>query len=147
MELDALIRALAPSDVAGGAPVEIRDLAHEPLLLWDRQIAPVLYDKILDLYAHADVTPRIVATGGSGPFNHAGIMLVASGKGIYVGYGAPLITNPASGVAVLTVNDPDASIEVCVVHRRGEVVPMVSRFMESVWRVFPQEQRVPAEVA
>ena len=29
MELDALIRALAPSEVTGGAPVEIRDLAYD----------------------------------------------------------------------------------------------------------------------
>lgn len=29
MELDALIRALAPSEVAGGAPVDIGDLAHD----------------------------------------------------------------------------------------------------------------------
>ncbi len=29
MELDALIRALAPSEVTGGAPVEVRDLAYD----------------------------------------------------------------------------------------------------------------------
>ena len=29
MELDALIRALAPSDVTGGAPVDIRDLSYD----------------------------------------------------------------------------------------------------------------------
>jgi hypothetical protein len=29
MELDALIRALAPNDVIGGRPVEILDLAYD----------------------------------------------------------------------------------------------------------------------
>ena len=29
MELDAVIRALAPGDVIGGRPVEILDLAHD----------------------------------------------------------------------------------------------------------------------
>ena len=35
MELDALIRALAPGDVIGGRPVEIRDLAYDTRLVRD----------------------------------------------------------------------------------------------------------------
>ena len=65
--------------------------------------------------------------------------LVASGKGVYLGYGVPLTNpTPASGVAVVPVSDPDATIEVCVVSRR-EASPVVSQFLECVGRVFPPD--------
>ena len=44
MELDALIRALAPSEVTGGAPVEIRDLAWEAI---ERGAAAVVVERPL----------------------------------------------------------------------------------------------------
>ena len=126
------------SPLAKATSVTIRQLATEPLLLWDRQIAPVLYDRILELYARADTTPRIIPTPGAGPFNHAGMMLGASGQGVYLGSGVPLTEpQPASGVAVRPVGDAGATIEVCVVHRKGESSPIVTRFLESVWNVFP----------
>jgi DNA-binding transcriptional LysR family regulator len=126
------------SPLAGRGRVAIRDLARHPLLLWDRHIAPVLYDRILELYARADVTPVIVPTPGAGPFNHAGMMLVASGKGVYLGYGVPLTgPRPASGVAVRPVSDPGATIEVCVVTRKSEGSPLVRAFLDCVSHIFP----------
>jgi hypothetical protein len=77
-------------------------------------------------------------------------MLVASGKGVYLGYGVPQTApQPPSGVAVRPVSDRDARIEVCVVSRKGETSPIVSSFLESVWQVFPRDRRLPhsAEVA
>ncbi len=127
--------------------VRVRDLANEPLLLWDRHVAPVLYDKILELYARAGVTPKTVQTPGAGPFNHAGLMLVASGKGTYLGHGIPLTTPQGTGgVALVPLSDPDATIEVCVVSRKGDRSPIVARFLECVRRVFPREQRLPVAV-
>ena len=50
----------------------------------------MLYDHIFALYTGSSAcTPRTMATPGAGPFNHAGILLVASGKGFYFGYGVP----------------------------------------------------------
>lgn len=130
--------------LASRPSVRVQDLAQEPLLLWDRHVAPVLYDKILALYARAGATPKTIPTPGAGPFNHAGLMLVASGKGIYLGHGIPLTNpQPAGGVAVVPVSDPDATIEVCVVSRRGDRSPIVAQFLESVRRVFPQERPSP----
>jgi hypothetical protein len=115
--------------------------------LWDRHIAPTLYDQILDLYARAGVEPRMISTPGSGPFNHAGMMLVASGKGVYLGYGVPLTAaQPPSGVAVRPISDRDATTEVRVVHRKGENSAVVRRFLECVWRMYPQEQYMPLAV-
>jgi DNA-binding transcriptional LysR family regulator len=144
--IQAIVSDVSP--LAALDAVSIRELASEPLLLWDRQVAPVLYDRILDLYTRAGAEPRMVPTPGAGPFNHAGMMLVASGKGVYLGYGVPL-TGPQqpSGVAVLPVSDPDATTEVCVVHRKGDDSPALKRFLECVWRVFPQGQYVPVAMA
>jgi DNA-binding transcriptional LysR family regulator len=135
------------SPLAARQSVSIRDLASEPLLLWDRQIAPVLYDQILDLYARARVEPRMVATPGAGPFNHTGMMLVASGKGVYLGYGVPL-TEPQSpsGVAVRPVSDRDATTEIRVVYRKADDSQVIRRFLECVWCVYPQEHLEPVAV-
>jgi DNA-binding transcriptional LysR family regulator len=133
--------------LAARPSVSIRDLADEPLLLWDQQIAPVLYDQILDLYARARVEPRTLPTPEAGPFNHAGMMIVASGKGVYLGYGVPLTEpHPPSGVAVRPISDEGATTEIRVVHRKVEESPVVGRFLESVWAVFPQEQLEPVAV-
>ncbi len=101
------------SPLAARETVSISDLGRETLLLWDRQIAPVLYDQILDLYARTGVEPRMMPTPGAGPFNHAGMMLVASGRGVYLGYGVPMTEpQPPSGVAVRPVSDRDATTEI-----------------------------------
>jgi DNA-binding transcriptional LysR family regulator len=132
------------SPLASRHEVRLRDLANVPLLLWDRQMGPALYDKVLDLYARNGITPPMVPTPGAGPYNHTGLMMVASGKGVYLCLGVPLTSpQPASGVAVLPVGDPGATIEVCVASRKGETSHLVSQFLECVWRAYPQPRRVP----
>jgi len=136
--LQAVLSAESP--LAANASVSIGELASVPLLLWERHISPVLYDRVLDLYARRGLTPTMVTTPGAGPYNHTGLMHVASGKGTYVCLGVPLTSpRPASGVAVLPVSDPDATIEVCVASRKGETSPVVASFLESVGQVFPSE--------
>jgi DNA-binding transcriptional LysR family regulator len=143
--IQAIISDTSP--LAAQASVSIRDLAAEPLLLWDRQVAPVLYDQVLDLYARAQVEPQMISTPGAGPFNHAGMMLVASGKGVYLGYGVPMTEPQApSGVAVRPVSDRDATTEIRVVYRKGDDSLVVRRFLECVWRLYPQEQFLPVAV-
>jgi hypothetical protein len=67
---------------------------------------------------------------------------------VYLGHGIPLTNpQPASGVAVVPVSDPEATIEICVVSRKGDTSQIVARFLECVWRVFPREERSPMAVA
>lgn len=128
--------------LAARKSLRIRDLACEPLLLWDRHIMPVLYDKVLDLYTKAGVVPQMVPTPGAGPYNHSGIMLVANGKGVYLCIGIPQTSpEPAGGVAVVPVSDPEATLEVCAAWRRSETSPTVRQFIKCIWQVFPQERR------
>jgi DNA-binding transcriptional LysR family regulator len=141
--IQAIISADSP--LASRRSLSIRDLASEPLLLWERHAAPVLFDKILDLYATAEVATPMITTPGAGPFNLAGMTLVASGKGIYLGYGVPLTNpSPASGVAVVPVDDPGATIEVCLVWRKSEMSPLVRQFVACTQRMFtpPAEEPV-----
>jgi DNA-binding transcriptional LysR family regulator len=131
------------SPLASRKDVRIRDLANTPLLLWDRQMGPALYDRVLELYACNGVTPPMVPTPGAGPYNHSGLMMVASGKGVYLCLGVPLTSpQPASGVAVLPVGDPGATIEVCVATRKGERSPVIARFLDCVFETYPQPRRV-----
>ena len=133
--------------LATRSAISIRDLAHEPLLLWDRHVSPGVYDRIFELYAHAGITPTIVETPGAGPYNNAGLMLVASGRGVYICLGVPLTSpNALSGVAVIPMSDADATIDVCVVRRKDDASPIVSEFLDCARRVFPAEPREQVSV-
>ena len=127
------IQAILPADhpLANRSTVSMADLATTTLLLWDRHISPVLYVQIFAMYKKLGLHPRTTATPGAGPFNHAGILLVASGKGFYFGYGVPTSApHPLSGVTVVPVSDPDATVEVRMVTRKGERQPLVDSFIE-----------------
>ena len=132
------------SPLASREEVRIRELSDTPLLLWERHMSPALYDRVLELYERERLTPPMIPTPGAGPWNPAGLMLVASGKGVYLCLGVPHTSpHPASGVAVLPVGDPGATIEVCAVNRRGERSELVHQFLDCVWHVYPQPRRVP----
>jgi DNA-binding transcriptional LysR family regulator len=134
----------ADNPLASRPTLSIRDLANETLLLYDRHVSPYVYDKVLDVYAKAGVTPKVVPTPEAGPYNQAGLMLVVSGKGVYVCMGIPLTSpHPLSGIAVVPISDPDARLDVCVAWRKCETSPVVRQFLNCVWQVFPQAEPVP----
>jgi DNA-binding transcriptional LysR family regulator len=127
----------ADSPLASRASVSLRDLADETLLLWERHAAPVLYDRILELYARNGITPKTMPTPNAGPFNHTGMMLVASGKGLYMGYGVPQTgPTPASGVAVVPLSDDDATIEVSIVSRRNDASAVAADFIACAQQLY-----------
>ena len=135
----------ADSPLASRKTIRIRELAHETLLLWDRHIMPHLFDKVDDLYSRQGITPTRVATPDAGPYNQAGLMKVASGQGIYLCIGIPFATT--QGVAVVPLSDADATLDICVAWRRGESSPVVCKFLESVWQVFPNARPGGAKTA
>jgi len=125
----------AESPLASRKSVRVRDLADETLLLWDRHIMPYLFDKVDALYASHGITPKRVATPDAGPYNQAGLMQVAQGKGIYMSIGIPFAN--IQTVAAIPISDPEATLDICVAWRKGETSPVVCKFLESVWQVFP----------
>jgi DNA-binding transcriptional LysR family regulator len=125
----------ADSPLATRKSVRLQDLAGETLLVWDRHIMPYLFDKVDDLYEAQGITPTRVPTPDAGPYNQAGLMMVASGKGIYLCIGIPFTATQT--VAVVPLSDPEATLDICVAWRRNETSPIVCKFLESVWQVFP----------
>jgi len=111
-------------------------LKDEPLLLYDRTVSSGVYDKTLELYVKAGLTPRIIRTQ-TAAYDEAGAILVASGKGIYLGVGA-VRSKPGRATEVVTIplDEPNAKISAHVAWRRGETSGVVLAFLESARRVF-----------
>ena len=116
--------------------LRLRDVADEPLFLFDRNFSCGLYDRILGLYQQRGYSPHITVTHTE-PHEEAGTVMVAAGRGIYLGVGA-IATRRLSGVevAVVPLREPDAKIEVCAAWRKNEHSTAVLAFLESVRRMF-----------
>jgi DNA-binding transcriptional LysR family regulator len=125
----------AAHPLAGRSSVRLAELASDRLLLHDRDHAPIIYDKIFELYSAAGVTPHIVATTAS-PASPGGMINVASGKGIYLGLGSLMTMKDAPGIAVVRIEDPRAALQVCLVWRASETSPTVLDFVAAARDAF-----------
>ncbi len=130
----------AAHPLARRSSVKLAELSHERLLLHDRDHAPIIYDKIFELYSAAGVTPHIVATSAS-PASTAGMIQVASGKGIYLGLGSLLRMKDAPGIAIVRLDEPRAALQVCIVWRKSESSPTVLNFVDAARSAFAVESR------
>jgi len=124
--------------------LKLKDVANEPLILFDRSFSSGLYDKIMGLYSRQGFTPHLTVTHVEA-HEEAGAIMVASGKGIFMGAGA-IVNRSVSGVELSSVrlNEPDAKIEVYMVWRKGEESPAVLDFLASVRRIFKLPHHKPA---
>ena len=121
--------------------VKLRDVAHEPLIIFDRNLSSGLYDKILALFSRQGFTPHLTPIHVEA-HEEAGAIMVASGKAIFLGAGA-IVNRAVAGVelAWLRLDDPEAKIEVYVAWKKGELAAPVNGFLESVHSVFPRAAR------
>lgn len=128
---------LSESDpLAKRGSLRLKQVAHLPLLLYERNLSSGVYDKTLDLYEKAGVVPTIVQTG-TAAYEEAGTVPVAAGKGIFIGVGA-VTSHPifGSGIAAVPLDEPDAKIEVRMAWRKNETSAAVLAFLQSARRVF-----------
>ena len=116
--------------------LKLEELQDEALLLYDRNVSRGVYDKTLELYREAGLTPRIIRTR-TAPYDEAGAVLVAAGKGIYLGVGA-VRSKPgdANDVVMVPLDEPNAKVAAHVVWRKGETSGVVLAFLETVKKVF-----------
>jgi DNA-binding transcriptional LysR family regulator len=126
--------------------LKLKELANEPVLLHHRHLGVVAYDKTLALYSAASVTPRII----SFPAVHASqaaMMLVASGKAIAFGLESRLsrMYLAVDGVAVVPLNEPEATLEVRMAWRTGENSPKVLQLLDSARAVLQNPLAPTAE--
>jgi DNA-binding transcriptional LysR family regulator len=115
--------------------VRLKDIAHEPLIIFDRHFSSGLYDRIVGLFSRHGFTPHLIVTHVEA-HEEAGAIMVASGKAIFVGAGA-IVNRSVSGLDLASVNlkEPEAKIEVYVAWRKDEESPAVLSFLQSVRRV------------
>lgn len=114
--------------------LRLKHVAHEPLILFDRNFSSGLYDKILGLYSKHGLTPRLAVTHVEA-HEEAGAIMIAGGKGIFVGAGAT-VNRSVSGLqlASLPLREPEAKIEVYVAWRKDEESIFVLDFLNLVRR-------------
>jgi DNA-binding transcriptional LysR family regulator len=118
--------------------LRLKDVADQPLLVFDRKISSGLYDKILGLYSRQGLTPHFTVAHVE-PHEEAGAIMVATGKAIFIGAGA-IVTRAVHGIdlASIRLNEAEAKIEVYMAWRKDEESPAVFSFLDSVRRVLRQ---------
>ena len=126
--------------------LRLKQLAGEALLIHQREWAARAYDKILQLYAAANVTPSVVTLEAE-PGEQASMLAVASGRGISLALRSPLTRSylPVKGVAVIPLDEPGAQFDVGLAWRAGEASPAIRQFLESARSVFPSGQQTHVE--
>ncbi|HXJ17995.1 MAG TPA: LysR substrate-binding domain-containing protein [Candidatus Polarisedimenticolia bacterium] len=116
--------------------LRLKDVADEPLIIFNRGFSSGLYDKILGLFNRRGLTPHLAVTHVEA-HEEAGAIMVASGKAIFIGAGA-IVTRSVAGIELASVelNEREAKIEVYVAWRKGEDSAAVFNLLDSVHRVF-----------
>jgi DNA-binding transcriptional LysR family regulator len=115
--------------------LRLKDVADEPLIVFDRKFSSGLYDKILGLYSRQGLTPHFTVAHVEA-HEEAGAIMVATGKAIFIGAGA-IVTRSVHGIELASVrlNESEAKIEVYMAWRKDEESAAVLSFLDSVRRV------------
>ena len=124
--------------LASRKSVRIEDLAEETLFLPDRNVGKGLLDKIMELFAKADVRPRVSPLVAD-PISHSEVhkILLATNKGIFI-VGDEQSTRLENGnvAAAVPIDDPEARIEVYMAWRKSEKSATVLALLETARRMF-----------
>ncbi len=127
--------AVVPADspLARQPSIRLRQLAAHNLLIHPRAVSVGVYERVLQLYREAKVSPQSIIHTSVLPYEEAGAILVASGKGIFVGVGA-MLARPRLGGRVVSVplDHPRAVIDVHMAWRKTETSPAVLAFLDTV---------------
>jgi DNA-binding transcriptional LysR family regulator len=115
--------------------LRLKDVADEPLIIFDRNFSTGLYDKILGLYSRQGMTPHLTVTHAEA-HEEAGAIMVASGRAIFMGAGA-IVNRSVSGLDLVSIrlDEPEAKIEVYMAWRKNEQSSAVCSFLDSARRV------------
>jgi DNA-binding transcriptional LysR family regulator len=140
---EGLSVVLARSNPLARRPyLRLRDLSHETLLLIERSMSPAVHDLALALCRDAGLSPRIVLTEST-PYDEAGAMMAASGKGVFLAVGKnPSHPSFADRLLALDLREPLARIEVHAAWRRGESSSTILNFVETARTLLQRVSRV-----
>ena len=137
--LSVVVRRTSP--LARSRRLTLKQTVAEPLLLIARSISAGVYEKTLDLYRTAGLTPKFVQTETT-PLDEAGALLVDSGKGNYIAVGShPCHPSFADRLAVIPLADPAAKVEAHVAWRKSERAKAVLNFIGITRQTFDQRAK------
>ena len=131
-----LFRSPRRHSLSKSKSVRLKDIANETLLLQERNFGSGLYDKFLEMFRNISVDPKIIETQ-TGAHEEAGMMLVASGKGIFLIPSGLAHRCPTKEVVAVKLAEPNAFFEVHMAWRRNETSPLVRgllKFVRASWK-------------
>jgi DNA-binding transcriptional LysR family regulator len=101
-----------------------------------RRYSNGLHDAILDLYGKQGLSPHLTVTHTE-THEEAGKVMVATGKGIFIGVGA-MVNTSVLGVhlAAVPLNESGAKLPVCIAWRKRETSSAVLEFVASARKLF-----------
>lgn len=115
--------------------VRLKDLAHDTLLLHEREHAPVAYDRWLGLCAAANIAPKTMTVSAL-PLQQAALLLVAAGRGICLASegiaDSHLSSDHLRRIAVVPLHEPGSRISISMVWRTKEKSATVLEFLQSI---------------
>lgn len=112
------------------APLAVRDVAGEPLVIFPRDKAPGLHDDVISLFAAAGVAPVV---GQEAIQMQTIVSLVAAGLGIAI-VPASLRNLGRKGVAYRALKGRSPSVEIGIAVRAGDRDPALERFVQFATR-------------
>jgi DNA-binding transcriptional LysR family regulator len=132
--LSVVLRRTSP--LARFRRLTLKQTVAEPLLLIARSISAGVYEKTLDLYRSAGLSPRFVQTETT-PLDEAGALLVDAGRGNYIAVGShPCHPSFADRLVVIPLADAAAKVEAHVAWRKSERAKAVLNFIAMTRQVF-----------
>jgi DNA-binding transcriptional LysR family regulator len=122
--------------LANRRTIRLKDVIAEPLIVFERRYSSGLYDAILNLYRRQGLSPHVTLTHTE-THEEAGKVMVATGKGIFIGVGA-MVNTSVLGVrlAAVPLNEPGAKLPVCIAWRKRETSSAVLEFVASARKLF-----------
>jgi DNA-binding transcriptional LysR family regulator len=110
------------------SPIDLRDLANESFVLCERDVSPVLFDRIISMCGRAGFAPRIVQT--SNVFSSV-LALVEAGEGITL-IPSSLRNVRSSGLAFCPISDSAGTIELVMAWSQDRDTRLQQDFLEFV---------------
>jgi LysR family transcriptional regulator, benzoate and cis,cis-muconate-responsive activator of ben and cat genes len=116
--------------------IRLKDVIAEPLIVFERRYSSGLHDAVLNLYRKQRLSPHVTLTHTE-THEEAGKVMVATGKGIFIGVGA-MVNTSVLGVhlAAIPLNEPGAKFPVCIAWRKRETSSAVLEFVASAGKLF-----------
>ncbi|QDH14658.1 LysR family transcriptional regulator [Oecophyllibacter saccharovorans] len=122
--------------------LSLQQIAHEPLIIFPRELGPGFYDAILSAYHQVGLSPNL---GQQAPQISGTVPLVAAGLGISIVPNS-LRQLHTGGVTFHKIAPPAPIATLAIGLRRGPVSPLVEKFctvLQTVAKTIPMETLLP----